>query len=84
MVFEAEHPLVGSFRLVGMPIKLSATPGRLRRPPPTVGQHNEEILTSLGLAAHDIERLRHEGVIGAETDRQRNTGTVAWGPAVSG
>ena len=79
MVIEAEHASVGPFRMVGLPIKLSGTPGGLRRPPPTVGEHNEDILASLGFDGDAIARLRAEGVVGRETERQRQTGVAAWG-----
>ncbi len=79
MVVEAERPETGPFRLVGMPIKLSATPARLRHAPPTVGEHNSDILASCGLAAEEIAQLREDGVICGETDRQRKAGIVAWG-----
>jgi crotonobetainyl-CoA:carnitine CoA-transferase CaiB-like acyl-CoA transferase len=43
--------------------RLSATPGRLRRPAPKLGEHTAEILGSLGLDAAEIEGLAHEGII---------------------
>ncbi len=44
--------------------RLSATPGRLRRPAPRLGEHTAEILGSLGLGAAEIEALASEGIIG--------------------
>jgi len=79
MVIETERPETGPFRLVGMPIKLSATPARLRHAPPTVGEHNADILASYGFTAEQIAQLREEGAIGSEVDRQREEGVVAWG-----
>jgi crotonobetainyl-CoA:carnitine CoA-transferase CaiB-like acyl-CoA transferase len=46
--------------------RLSATPGRLRRPAPKLGEHTAEILGSLGLDAAEIERLAREGIIRIE------------------
>jgi len=39
------------YRGVGIPIKLSRTPGRLRSLPPSIGQHNAEILARFGISA---------------------------------
>ena len=44
MVAEVEHPTAGATRVVGVPIKLSDTPGGVRRPAPRHGEHTEEIL----------------------------------------
>ena len=48
-VIDIDHPVEGSFRALGFPAKLSGTPASVRRPPPLLGQHNEEILAELGL-----------------------------------
>ncbi len=48
MILEVAHPTIGDLRLTGIPIKLSDTPGAVRRPPPKLDQHREEILQSLG------------------------------------
>jgi formyl-CoA transferase len=44
MVVELEHPEAGTVRALGIPVKLSATPGTIRRPAPLLGQHNDEVL----------------------------------------
>ncbi len=49
MVVEVEHPVAGPTRLVGIPVKLSETPGAVCRPAPTLGQHTAEVLGELGL-----------------------------------
>ncbi len=48
-VIEIAHPVEGSFKALGFPAKLSHTPAAVRRPPPLLGQHNEEILAELDL-----------------------------------
>ena len=59
-----EHPSFGPTQVVGIPVGLSETPGRLRRPAPEFGQHTEEILTEvLGYSWEDVGRLREAEVI---------------------
>jgi crotonobetainyl-CoA:carnitine CoA-transferase CaiB-like acyl-CoA transferase len=61
-----EHPVVGTHALPGLPFRLSERrAGWLRLPPPTLGQHNEEVLRDvLGLGGDEIEALRSDGIIG--------------------
>src|SRR3989442_1453960 len=63
MVAEMDHPTAGRIRQTGVPVKLSDTPGRLRTPPPTLGQHTNTILRELGISDREIETLRRERVI---------------------
>ena len=64
MIEVVEHAAAGTVRVLGVPIKLSDTPGRVRTAPPTLGQHTEAVLSrDLGLAGHEIETLRSRGVI---------------------
>jgi crotonobetainyl-CoA:carnitine CoA-transferase CaiB-like acyl-CoA transferase len=58
-----DYPGVGEVRVVGMPARFSETPGTIRLGPPTVGQHTDEILGSLGYSAEEIRRLRQEGCV---------------------
>ncbi len=55
--------LEGKVDLIGNPIKMSETPVTYRRPPPTMGQHTDEVLEELGLSAEDLARLREKGAI---------------------
>lgn len=50
MVMEIDHPIEGRVRNIGFPVKLSATPQQVRRHPPLLGEHRDEILAELGLA----------------------------------
>jgi len=57
MVVELEHPRAGRTRALGLPIKLSATPGRVSRAAPLLGQHTREVLAEYGFANSEIEAL---------------------------
>jgi crotonobetainyl-CoA:carnitine CoA-transferase CaiB-like acyl-CoA transferase len=57
MVVELEHPRAGRTRALGLPIKLSATPGGVRRPAPTFGQHTREVLDEFGFSGAEIDAL---------------------------
>ena len=63
MVVELEHPVAGLLRMLGTPIKLSAQPASIRRPPPVLGQHTDEILAEAGYPAARVAELREAGVI---------------------
>jgi crotonobetainyl-CoA:carnitine CoA-transferase CaiB-like acyl-CoA transferase len=47
MVANIDHPAAGPMRTLGIPVKLSETPGALRRPAPLLGEHTEEVLAEL-------------------------------------
>lgn len=64
MVMEMEHPVEGTIRQLGFPVKLHGTPQQLRRPPPLLGQHTEEIMREAGCEPSAIERLRAGGAFG--------------------
>ncbi|HEY54221.1 MAG TPA: CoA transferase, partial [Caldilineae bacterium] len=63
MVVEMEHPTAGDIRVLGNPMHLSATPPTYRLPPPTLGQHTDDILWELGYSAEEIAAMREDGVI---------------------
>jgi crotonobetainyl-CoA:carnitine CoA-transferase CaiB-like acyl-CoA transferase len=65
MVQELTHPEYGPLRLLGIPIKLSETPGSLNTAPPRFGEHNAAILTTLGYAPEVVRAFGKEGVISA-------------------
>ena len=50
-------------KTLGFPAKYSETPGQLRMPAPTLGQHNEEVLVELGFTNEEIEGLAKENVL---------------------
>ena len=64
MFVEVEHSTVGPVTLLGLPIKLSGSPGSIRKAPPTIGQDNQAIYGDLlGLSAEEIAELRNAGAI---------------------
>jgi formyl-CoA transferase/CoA:oxalate CoA-transferase len=63
MIGTLEHPTVGSTRVMGTPIKLSQTPGSIRTPPPTLGQHTAAVLEELGYDREMLASLKAAGAI---------------------
>ena len=63
MAVTVPHPMADGLRLVASPMKLSATPPTVRRAPPLLGQHTDEVLAELGLDAAERERLRASGAV---------------------
>ncbi|MDQ7840318.1 MAG: CoA transferase [bacterium] len=63
MVVEMDHPRAGRIRQTGVPVKLSATPGRIVSPPPVLGEHTAAILAELGYDAEAVEGMRRAGAI---------------------
>jgi len=62
---EMDHPRAGKVRMVGAPVRLSATPGSVRTPSPMLGEHTDLVLRDLlGLGAGEIAALRAAGVLG--------------------
>ena len=57
MEVRLEHPVEGSIRALGIPVKLSDTPGSIRRPAPLLGEHTEEVLREAGLSDAEIAAL---------------------------
>jgi crotonobetainyl-CoA:carnitine CoA-transferase CaiB-like acyl-CoA transferase len=68
MVVEMEHPIMGTIKTFGSPVKSSGELVSIRRAAPWLGQHSEEILRSLGIAEDEIKSLFDEAII---FDRQR-------------
>ena len=67
-----DHPQVGPKQYPGLPWKMSGTPGEVRWPSPTLGQHNREIFGGLlGLTCKEIDALDANGVIGTKPTGSR-------------
>jgi crotonobetainyl-CoA:carnitine CoA-transferase CaiB-like acyl-CoA transferase len=63
MVLEIDHPGHGPVRMTGFPVKLSATPARLRHPAPALGEHTDAVLTDLGYEVARITALKERKII---------------------
>ena len=64
MVVSLRHPAAGEVKTLGIPFRMAGTPASIRRPPPTLGQHTDEVLQhELGYTAERISALRREGVV---------------------
>jgi formyl-CoA transferase/CoA:oxalate CoA-transferase len=63
MVQTVQHPTAGPTRVINTPIKLSQTPGAVRRPPPTLGQHTDAVLRELEYDQEMIASLRASGTV---------------------
>ncbi|EGX92485.1 CoA-transferase family III [Cordyceps militaris CM01] len=65
MVVEVQHGDCGLIKLVNSPVKFSETQPGVRTPPPTLGQHTDELLSEhLGMSEAEITALKEQGVIG--------------------
>jgi len=69
-IVESTHPIAGTVKTVAPPLRLSETPGTIRRPAPLLGEHTEEVLRDrLAMSPADIARLHADGVIGLGSER---------------
>ena len=63
-IVETEHPVFGTIKMQNAFPKLSETPGSVRWPGPTLGEHTSKVLTEIGLNETEIHDLRSRGIIG--------------------
>jgi formyl-CoA transferase len=64
MIETVDHPTAGALRVLGLPIKLSDTPGAVASAPPRLGEHTAAVLEEvLGLSPDDVDGLRREGAV---------------------
>jgi len=64
MVVNLAHPRAGATRALGCPIHFSATPTRITRPAPMLGEHTHEVLREYGYDDKTIDALAADGAIG--------------------
>ena len=73
MVVEWEQPELGPVRQLGVPVKLSRTPGTVHAPAPALGEHTEEVLRAAGFADEEIAALLGSGAAAGPTEAPSET-----------
>ena len=63
MVVEVEHSTVGPVKTIGLPVKFSETPGKVRSGAPVYGEHTREVLREHGFDEKRIDQFEKEGAI---------------------
>jgi len=63
MVVDVDHPQAGRTHALGCPIHFSATPTRVDRAAPVLGEHTRELLADYGYAPQDVDALVAQGVV---------------------
>ena len=63
MLVDTHDPVLGTIHNIGVPVKLSATPGSIRRRAPALGEHSAEVLLERGFTQSEVDALLSEGVI---------------------
>lgn len=71
LVTEVEQPGYGKARMLGFPVRASATPAAIRRPAPLLGEHTAEVLGELDISAEEIARLAGAGAIALPAEPKR-------------
>lgn len=65
MIVDTQHPTLGTVPTIGLPIKLSETPGGVRKAAPRFGEDSRSVLGEFGFSDADIDRLKDDGVVAA-------------------
>jgi formyl-CoA transferase len=62
---EIDHPIEGKVPNIGFAVKMNGTPQEVRKHPPLLGEHNQEILAELGIAGDALKSLEAGGAFAA-------------------
>ena len=63
MVIELDQPGAGAVKLLGVPVKMSRTPGAPAGPGPALGEHTDEVLAGLGYAKEEVAAMKESGAV---------------------
>lgn len=63
LIAEVDHAVAGRVRAPGIPVRMSETPASVRRAPPLLGEHTDEVLAELGYEPDDIKKLHTDGAV---------------------
>jgi alpha-methylacyl-CoA racemase len=63
MVVELDQPELGPVRQLGVPVKMSRTPGSVEAPAPALGEHTREVLSEAGYAGEEIDAMIERGAV---------------------
>jgi crotonobetainyl-CoA:carnitine CoA-transferase CaiB-like acyl-CoA transferase len=63
IIATVDHPARGKQKMVGIPVKLKKTPGKVQGPSPMLGEHTKEILLKLDYSLKDIAEMEKQGII---------------------
>ena len=77
MVVEGEHSTLGCVQSLGLPVKFSRTPGKVRTGAPIYGEHTRAVLSEYGFDDGEIAALEQEGAVIAAAPRDVRPETVA-------
>ena len=63
LIAEVDHPTAGRVRAPGIPVRMDGTPPSVRRYPPRLGEHTDDVLGELGYGTDEISKLRKDGAV---------------------
>ena len=77
MVVEVDHSTLGAVKTIGLPVKFSRTPGKVRGGAPLYGEHTREVLREYGFGESEIDALETEGAVITAAHRKIDRDKVA-------
>ena len=77
MVVEVEHATLGPVKTLGLPVKFSATPGKVRTGAPLYGEHTRDVLREYGFDDRQVDAFEKDGAIVASAAPRRGKQSIA-------